>query len=65
MQRTGTMIFADDSQNDFDLISYGKTSASSSNLVLWFKDGDALVDHLKWKRFGRRTFLQRAATAPS
>jgi CheY-like chemotaxis protein len=47
MQRTGTIILADDDQNDFDLISFALETFGINNSVLWFKDGETLVDYLK------------------
>jgi two-component system response regulator len=47
MHRTGTIILADDDQNDVDLITYALETFGIRNPVLWHKDGDTLVDYLK------------------
>jgi len=47
MLRTGTIILADDQENDFDLISFALETSGIKNLVLWFKNGDKLVEYLK------------------
>jgi CheY-like chemotaxis protein len=49
MQRTGTIILADDNQNDFDLLSYALETVGINNPVLWHKDGETLVNYLKQK----------------
>lgn len=47
MRRSGTILIADDDQNDVLLISHALESAGIHNPIQWFRDGASLIDFLK------------------
>lgn len=47
MRHSGTILIADDEQNDVLLISHALESAGIHNPIRWFHDGASLIDFLK------------------
>jgi len=47
MRRSGTILIADDDENDVILISQALLNAGVGNPIQWFRDGTSLMDFLK------------------